>query len=140
MKVRQQMVAAQIRRLVSTLIPREVADPRVDGIVSVTRVEVSPDLVEARVFVSVFGATHPPATVLHGLQSAARRLQTQVARQLPLRLAPRLSFALDESLKKQDEVLQLLDDVARADAEARPDAADKHDSTEAAPDRGAATE
>jgi ribosome-binding factor A len=114
------MVAAQIRRLVAQLLQRELADPRVDGLISVTRVEVTPDLGQAHVYVSIYGSTRPPATVLQGLKSATRRLQAQVAKQLPLRTAPHLHFELDESLKKQDQMLKLIEEVSRADADDAP--------------------
>jgi ribosome-binding factor A len=108
-KVRQLKVAAQIRRLVSVVLPREVHDPRVGGLISVTRVDVSPDLREARVYVSLLGGRSAPSTIMHGLQSAARRVQDQVAESLPLRMAPRLSFHLDDSLKKEAQVLAAID-------------------------------
>lgn len=113
MKIRQQKVAAQIRRLVSTVLQREVHDPRIDGLITVTKVEVTPDLKEARVYVSILKTHGSVTAVLHGLKSATRRIQNEVAEALPMRIAPHLSFHLDESLKKEAEILQKLDEVAR---------------------------
>jgi ribosome-binding factor A len=113
--VRQLKVASQIQRIVAMVLLRDVADPRVDGLVSVTRVQTTPDLREARVFLSVLGGARTPATVLEGIQSAARHIQTEVAENLALRFAPRLSFHLDESLKKQAEILRKIDETARED-------------------------
>ena len=96
---------------------RDVADPRVDGLVSVTRVQTTQDLREARVFLSVLGGARTPATVLEGIQSAARHIQKEVAEKLTLRFAPHLSFHLDESLKKQAEILRQIDEVTRQDAQ-----------------------
>jgi ribosome-binding factor A len=110
--VRQLKVASQIQRVVATVLLRDIADPRVDGLVSVTRVEVTPDLREARVFLSVLGGARTPATVLEGIESAGRHIQREVADGLALRYAPRLSFHLDESLKKQAEILRKIDEVA----------------------------
>jgi ribosome-binding factor A len=110
--VRQLKVASQLQRLVATVLQRDVADPRVDGLVSITKVEVTKDLREARVFISILGGTRPAATVLEGIKSAGRHIQAEAAEGLAMRFAPRLSFHLDESLKKQAEILKLIDENA----------------------------
>ena len=110
--VRQLKVASQIQRIVAAVLQRDIADPRVDGLVSVTRVEITSDLREAKVFLSLMGNSRPPATVLEGIKSAGRHIQSEVAENLALRYAPRLSFHLDESLKKQAEILKMIQEVA----------------------------
>jgi ribosome-binding factor A len=110
--VRQLKVASQIQRIVATVLLRDIADPRVDGLISVTRVEITSDLREAKVFLSILGNSRPPATVLEGIKSAGRHIQSEVAENLALRYAPHLSFHLDESLKKQAEILKLIQEVA----------------------------
>lgn len=114
MTVRQQKVAALIQRLVGMSLVRDLTDPRTTGLLTVTKVEVTPDLREARVYVSVLaaGGGAPAATALQGLKSATRHIQAQVASSLSMRNVPRLQFFLDESLKKQAAVLQQLDKVA----------------------------
>ena len=109
--VRQLKVAAQIQRIVATVLLRDVADPRIDGMVSVTKVEISKDLREAKVFLSVLGGQRTPATVLQGIKSAGRHIQSEAAEGLAMRYAPRLTFVLDESLKKQAEILQKIKEV-----------------------------
>ena len=114
MSVRQQKVSAQIRRIVSELLLRGVADPRVDemrGLVSVTKVEVTPDLREARVYVSILTTQGTPATVFSGLKSATRSIQGAVAKALQMRSAPHLEFLLDETLKKEAELLKKIDEA-----------------------------
>ncbi len=106
MGVREQKLESRIKRLVGDILLRGLADPRIDGLISVTQVRVTPDLRQARVFVSVFSA--PAATVMQGLAAAQRHVQRQVARGLSLRVAPHLSFHLDESLKHQGRMLALL--------------------------------
>ena len=109
--IRQQKVSSQIQRIVAAVLQRDVADPRVDGLVSVTRVEITKDLREAKVFLSVLAAKRPDATVIEGIRSAGRHIQSEVARGLSLRFAPHLSFILDESLKKQAEILKTISEV-----------------------------
>jgi ribosome-binding factor A len=108
MNVRNLKIAAQIKRLVSIVLSRGVGDPRVDGLISVTYVKLSPDLREAKVGLSIMGATAPDKTVLAGIVSAGRHLQHEVADGLAMRTAPRLSFELDESLKREAEILKLV--------------------------------
>src|SRR5689334_16773409 len=112
-KVRQQKVGSQIQRIVAAVLMRDVADPRVDGLVSVTRVDVTPDLRDARVWLSVLGGTRPPATIIEGIKSAGRHIQHEVAEQLVMRFVPRLSFHLDETLKKQAEIFKKIDEANR---------------------------
>jgi ribosome-binding factor A len=109
--IRQKKVAAQIQRIVAIVLQREVADPRVDGLVSVTRVDVTPDLREAKVWLSVLGGKRTPTTVLEGIKSAGRHIQNEVANNLAMRFAPRLTFLLDETLKKQAEILKKIAEV-----------------------------
>ncbi|MCI0632015.1 MAG: 30S ribosome-binding factor RbfA [Phycisphaerales bacterium] len=100
MTQRTEQIAAVIRAAVQDVIIRGLNDPRVRGLISVTKVEVTPDLSDARVFVSILPAEHSELT-MHGLQSAARHIQSQIAGEVTARRLPRLSFRLDESLKKQ---------------------------------------
>jgi len=107
--IRQKKVAAQIQRIVAVVLQRDVADPRVDGLVSVTRVEMTPDLREGKVYLSVLGGSRTPITVLQGIKSAGRHIQSEVADGLAMRFAPRLTYMLDETLKKQAEILKTID-------------------------------
>jgi len=109
--IRQQKVGSAIQRIVATVLLRDVGDPRVDGMISVTKVEVSPDLREAKVFLSLMGGKRPPATVLQGVKSAGRHIQSEVADGLAMRYVPRLTFVLDESLKRQGEILKKIDEA-----------------------------
>ena len=113
--IRQQKVGSQIQRIVATVLLRDVGDPRVDGLISVTRVDVTPDLREAKVHLSVMGGKRPPATVLEGIKSAGRHIQGEVGEGLALRFVPRLTFVLDESLKKQGEILKTIDEAMGRD-------------------------
>lgn len=119
MSIRQQKVESQVRRLVSEAILRELSDPRVNGLLSVTRVSVSPDLREARVYISIL-SDRPESTVMSGLNSARGVIQKHVADGMKIRYAPRLSFLLDESLKRQAEVLKALDAAAGKEPESTP--------------------
>jgi ribosome-binding factor A len=124
--VRQNKVAMQVRRLVSNFIMRgDVADPRVTGLVTITKVEVSPDLRDAWVYVSVLNQHGTPETVMQGLKSVQRHMQREVADGLGLRSAPRMEFRLDDSLKREAAVLRQIDEAMQATAAQPHDPAPK---------------
>jgi ribosome-binding factor A len=107
-------IAAQMQRSLSTLLRRGVKDPRV-GNVTVTAVELAPDLSVARVHFLPFAGTHPPAEVIAGLRSAAGYLRGEVARELQLRHAPRLEFELDTALERAVRLTELIDHAVDSD-------------------------
>jgi len=107
MSVRQKQVASALHRAISEALVREMQDPRIKGMVSVTQVEVTADLHDANVLISVLPEQYASRT-LRGLQHAAGHLQTVVNRAMRMRRVPRLHFKLDPSLKKQAELLEAI--------------------------------
>lgn len=103
-------IAEAIREVVSTAILFEMADPRVKG-VTVLRAEVSGDLRNAVVLVSIMGTETEQNLTLRALQHAAGFLQSRVAARLQLRFTPALSFKLDESVKKSIAVTRLIEEA-----------------------------
>lgn len=99
MNNRAAQVASTIQRAVQERLARGLNDPRIRGLISVTKVQVSDDLVDARVFVSILPEEAQTLT-MHGLRHAAGHLQGQIAQFLKMRRAPRMTFHLDESLKR----------------------------------------
>ena len=99
------------------MIMRELNDPRLPSIVSVTRVKVSDDLSFADVFVTVMGTQGQQNAALNALKHSAGVMRTKLTKVLSIRQAPYLRFQFDEGLKKELEVLDLLDKVARENEE-----------------------
>jgi ribosome-binding factor A len=97
--------------VLSTALLRDVADPRVMGLVSITHIELTADLHDCKVHVSILSDI-PAGTVMQGLNSAKPTIQRTLAKNLATRTVPRLHFVLDESLKRQSEVDQILKSVA----------------------------
>src|SRR4051812_36348943 len=89
----------------------ELKDPRI-GMVTVTGVVVTPDLGEARVFVSVLGSEKRRVATLQGLESARGVLQAKINRELSLRRTPTLTFAYDESVERGVRMTKLIEDLA----------------------------
>lgn len=88
----------------------ELRDPRVAD-VTVTYVEVSPDLRQAKVHISVMGDEAKQKLCLQGLASSAGFLQTKIGQRIDTRYTPRLRFELDLGVKKSLAIAQLLRDV-----------------------------
>jgi ribosome-binding factor A len=89
-------------------------DPRI-GFVTVTAVETSPDLRQARVFVSVLGSERKRRDSLAALQAAHGVLQARVARELRLKRTPQLAFEYDPSVERGVRMTQLIDELAPDD-------------------------
>lgn len=96
-----------MREVIAELLIREVKDPRV-RMVTLTTVEVSPDLRHARVYYSTIGDAAARQRAGAGLESAAGFLKAQLARRLRLRFAPDILFIADPSLEHADRIAALL--------------------------------
>lgn len=101
-------VADLLREELSLLVQRQVKDPRVVGLVSITQVEPSGDLRHARVFVSVLASREERETALAGLQAASGFLQHELRQRLDLKRIPSLSFHADESLERGAHLLDVM--------------------------------
>jgi ribosome-binding factor A len=105
MSQRTQQVASTLKKLVSQVLAKDLSDPRLDGaMISITKVDISPDMKHASLAVSVAPERHQ-SRVMHALTMAARHIQKLVRDRSSLRTVPHLTFRLDPSLKKQAEVL-----------------------------------
>jgi len=108
---RRQLKAAEaVREVVSMAILTQVRDPRVQG-VTVTGVEMAPDMRTATVHVSVMGSPAQEQLALRGLASSAGFLQAQIAERIDTRYVPRLTFKLDAGVKQSIEIARVLGEV-----------------------------
>ena len=96
-----------IQRELSDLLQRELRDPRV-GMITITAVDVSPDLSHAKVFFTIFEKQKLEAT-LAGLRRSAGFLRSQLARRIKLYTTPELRFVYDESVERGDRLSRLID-------------------------------
>jgi ribosome-binding factor A len=104
---RMRRVDEAMREVLSDAITSEIKDPRV-GFVTVTAVDTSPDLRQARVFVSVLGTPSERKRSLQGLRSAHGFLQRRVADELRLKHTPTLDFAYDDTAENAARINELL--------------------------------
>lgn len=105
---RLRRVNEAVRQVLSDAITQDLKDPRV-GFVTVTAVDVSPDLRHARVFVSVLGDPAAREATLDGLGAAHGFLQSRIAGELRLKHTPTLNFAIDDSIERGMRISELID-------------------------------
>ena len=117
MSRRTERVASTIQHELAQIIMRELNDPRITGMPSITRVKVSPDLSIADVYVTIMGTAGQQNAALNALRHSAGLMRTKLTAAMTLRVAPYLKFHIDENLKKELEVLDLLRKVAEENAE-----------------------
>ncbi|PYR27673.1 MAG: 30S ribosome-binding factor RbfA [Acidobacteria bacterium] len=107
---RPDRVAEQIRSELASLLAREVHDPGI-GFVTLTRVQISPDLQSARVFYTALGDGAARRNSARALERAAPFLRRQIGSRLRLKRVPELKFLYDESIAGQDRIEQLLNEI-----------------------------
>lgn len=114
---RTERVSSIIQQELSYLLREQVNDPRLTGLISITKVSTSPDLKHAKVFISTLGDKVNKNEILQGFTAASGFLRRQLANRLKLKHMPELSFHLDNSIERGAEVLRLIEQVASRDTE-----------------------
>jgi ribosome-binding factor A len=115
---RVERVAELIREEISEIIRENVSDPRI-GFVSITRVDLSPDLENAKVFVSILGNEETKKECMCGLESATRFIRGKLGHMLEMRVVPEIRFVRDDSLEKGSRVLGIISRLEKASRQAR---------------------
>lgn len=110
MAYRIERVNEEIRKELAALLPT-VKDPRVPEFISVTEVRTTPDLKQAKVFVSAI--TGEEKEILKGLKSSGGYLRGALAKRMKLRYTPELLFEMDTSIKEGLKINQILTDIAK---------------------------
>jgi len=111
MNRRSEQVASNIERAVTSVLARGLNDPRIKGMITVTGVKVTEDLSQARVRVTIMPEEHEALT-MHGLRAATGHIRREAMKQIQLREMPTLEFFLDEGMKNQIKVMELLNKAA----------------------------
>ena len=108
---RQQRLNQLLREEIAKLLRHETEDPQLASLITITEVDVSPDIQRAKVFVSVLAEEEEAEATLKRLRHAARFFRRELADRLNLRHTPQLDFELDTSIARGARVLQLLRDI-----------------------------
>jgi ribosome-binding factor A len=115
---RTDRVAEEFREILAEEVQR-LKDPRI-GFVTITGVEVTPDLRRARVAYTVFGDDRQERATAAGLRSATSHLRQALGRQVRLKVVPELEFRVDETIEQQrriDEIIERLHEGEGEDAD-----------------------
>jgi ribosome-binding factor A len=132
---RPDRVAEAIREEIALFLADGVKDPRVRGLVTVTGVDVTRDLRNAKVFISIMGSDEERAATVEALDGLAHQLRGRIGRALQLRLAPVITFKLDESIARAARIEELLAQINQGPPQAPDGAADEPDASDSSPER-----
>ncbi|WAA10757.1 30S ribosome-binding factor RbfA [Fervidibacillus albus] len=110
MNIRAKQVGEQMKKELSDIISRKIKDPRI-GFVTVTDVEVSGDLQQAKVYISVLGGEAERENTLIGLAKAKGFIRSEIGRRIRLRKTPEIFFEFDESIDYGNRIETLLHDI-----------------------------
>ncbi len=111
MSRRTDRVSGLLRHEISRLLTAGIKDPRLNGVISITRVATSSDLRNAHVYLSVMGDAAAKQSALDGIRSAAAFLRRELRPRLTLRYTPFLTFDLDESIEEGSHLLGIMDTI-----------------------------
>jgi len=108
MSRRSERVSDLLRDEISAVLREELHDPRIGGLVTITEVDVSPDLRRADAFVSVLGTDAERAGTLEALEHARPFIKREISRRLRLRYTPDLHFIADASIERAQRMTDAL--------------------------------
>jgi len=109
-ELRANRVAEQMKKELGDIITRKLKDPRV-GFVTVTDVEVTGDLQQAKIFISVLGDEKQKQDTLLGLLKAKGFIRSEIGKRIRLRKTPELMFEFDEALERGNRIEEILRDL-----------------------------
>lgn len=110
---RHERVAEEIHHEMSAMLAGELKDPRLSGMVVVTEVRVSPDMKQARVYVSIDGDESERAAVMKGLDAAVGFIRHELVERIQMRRCPELHFFLDRSEEISGRIERLLNEAKK---------------------------
>lgn len=126
MSHRIEQIESTLRKALAQVLQRRISDPRIRGLVSITEIDVSPDMKQATVSVSVLPEEYAKRTIA-GLRAAQKHIGSEVKKLVALRVVPHLRFELDASLKKAEEIYQAIDEAKAREAQQAQDTDDVSD-------------
>lgn len=109
--IKNTRINGEVQKELSRIISREIKDPRIHVMTSVTQVMVTPDLKECKAYISVLGDEKSQADTLAGLNSAAGYIRRELARSINLRNTPEITFCIDQSIEYAINMSKKIDDV-----------------------------
>ncbi|MBQ9984490.1 MAG: 30S ribosome-binding factor RbfA [Lachnospiraceae bacterium] len=112
--IKNTRINGEVQKELSRIISREIKDPRIHPMTTVTEVFVTSDLKECKAYISVLGDEQEQADTLAGLKSAAGYIRRELARSINLRNTPEITFYMDQSIEYAINMSKKIDDVLRS--------------------------
>jgi ribosome-binding factor A len=110
---RIERINSLLKQVISDIIRHEVKNPHLPPLVTVTRVEITPDLRHAKVYVSIIGEEKAKQEGLQALQSASGFIGVHASKEVRMRYFPELTFVLDDTVDKQMHIESLLNQIEK---------------------------
>ena len=117
---RVERVNSLLKEVLSEVIRKDVKDPDIHELLAVTKVEVTKDLHQAKVYVSIIGTEKEREQSLEALTSCAGFIGSLASKKVRLRYFPRLSFILDDTAEKHMRIEEIINDI-NAERDTRPE-------------------
>lgn len=115
MSLRNERVRKTLMKEISDIIQREIRDPRIAGVVSITDVDMSHDNSFAKVYFSVFASDEAKKQTIEALEDNVSKIRYELGKRIRLRLTPELRFIPDDSLERGTKVMDLIDKISRGE-------------------------
>lgn len=106
----------ELKKEISNIINYELKNPKITGLISVTRTKITPDLKYAKVYVSILNSKNMKDTFAN-LKKSSGYIKTEIAKRINLRITPELVFVLDDSMEYGAKIDQLLKEIMPKDHE-----------------------
>lgn len=115
MSLRNERVRKTLMKEISDILLKEIKDPKISGLVSITDVEVSHDNSYAKVFYSVLSSDDKKEEIIEAIKKNTPKIRYEVGKRVRLRLTPELNFILDESLERGARITNLIEKISKGE-------------------------
>ena len=115
MSLRNERVRKTLMKEISDILLKEIKDPKISGLISITDVEVSHDNSYAKVFYSVLSSDDKKDEIVEAIKKNTPKIRHEVGKRVRLRLTPELNFILDESLERGARITDLIDKISKGE-------------------------
>lgn len=114
-------ISEEVKKEVSDIIMNDLKDPRISGMISVTKAVVTKDMRYAKIYISVLNDGEEKKNILQGLKNAAGFIRKEVGQRISLRYTPEIIFELDNSIEYGIKISKILKEITPAEGEASND-------------------
>ena len=111
--IKNTRINGEVQKVLADIIRGQIKDPRISPVTSVVAVEVSPDLKNAKVWISTLGDEKAREDTLAGLKSAEGYIRNQLAKEINLRNTPQITFVMDLSIAYGVSMTRKIDEVTK---------------------------